>query len=143
MNNAYRGDIDVFETMLKFALKVPTKHANLKLPGFPHEFDLFVPSSTPRFGIVFHTGGGGTKNGAEESLGSSAEWAEEHRVVVAVPQGQSITFMSMSFALRIAAIQWRMLLLCTHVPCLAVIFAIVVFSVYFLFFFLSRAMVFK
>ena len=90
MNNAYRGDIDVFETMLKFAMKAPTKRANLKLPGFPHEFDLFVPSTTPRFGIVFLHGGGGTKNGAEESLGLTAEWAEEHRVVVAVPQGQSI-----------------------------------------------------
>ena len=55
MNNAYRGDIDVFETMLKFVLKVPTKHANLKLPGFPHEFDLFVPSSTRASVSYFYT----------------------------------------------------------------------------------------
>ena len=57
MINADRGDIDVFETMLKFVLKVPTKHANLKLPGFPHEFDLLVPSST-RLHVFLHGGGG-------------------------------------------------------------------------------------
>jgi poly(3-hydroxybutyrate) depolymerase len=102
MLNADRGDIDVFETMLKFALKVdtppaemptkhvPTKHSDLTLPGYPHKFDLFVPSSTPRYGIVFLHGGGGSKNGTEISLGLTVQWAEEHRVVVAVPQGQSV-----------------------------------------------------
>ena len=99
MINADRGDIDVFETMLKFALqedpnippaKVPTKHTDLTLPGHPHTFDVYVPSSAPRDGIVFLHGGGGNKTGTERSLGLTAQWAEEHRVVVAVPQGQSV-----------------------------------------------------
>ena len=64
--------------------------ADLEITGYPHKIDLFVPSSTPLYGMVFLHGGGGTKDGVEISLGLTVEWAEEHRVVVAVPQGQSL-----------------------------------------------------
>ena len=124
--NANRADSDVFETMLKFALKVdtntppakvPTKHADLTLPGYPHKFDLFVPSSAPLYGIVFLHGGGGNKTGAEISLGLTVQWAEEHHVVVAVPQGQSVDTCGehkFSLCMAVVSVVASVLCICEH-----------------------------
>jgi poly(3-hydroxybutyrate) depolymerase len=89
--NSYLGDMDVFETMLKFSLPGEAKNTDLTLNGFPHKFDAFAPSSsTPRYGLVFLHGGGGTKEGAEDALKLTLQWAEDNSVVVVVPQGQAV-----------------------------------------------------
>eukprot|EP01052_Picozoa_sp_SAG31_P043227 SAG31_NODE_7133_length_1780_cov_2.048780_1_plen_371_part_00 len=72
--------------------------ANARVEGFPHLIDIAAPSSAagidgqsqPAAALVFLHGGGGTKEGVEVELGVTAEWAQTHRTVVAVPQGQSL-----------------------------------------------------
>lgn len=82
--------------------------ANTRVEGFPHLIDIAAPS--PAAGtdgqpqrapaVVFLHGGGGTKEGVEVTLGVTAEWAQTHQTIVAVPQGQSLQ-------------------VCSHPPCTA------------------------
>ena len=69
---------------------------NARVEGFPHQIDIAAPSPSPDGqplrspALVFLHGGGGTKEGVEDQLGLTAEWAETQRTIVAVPQGQSL-----------------------------------------------------
>ena len=71
---------------------------NRRVDGFPHLIDIAVPSPEsdgrprPAAALVFLHGGGGTKEAVEgaSQLDVTAEWAQTHRTVVAVPQGQSL-----------------------------------------------------
>ena len=70
-------------------LEAPYVLTNQTIPGFPHLYDVFHPSSPTNGGMIFLHGGGGIKENVENSLNASLELAERHSMLVVFPQGQS------------------------------------------------------
>ena len=75
---------------LAIALEAPYVLTDQAIPGFPHLYDVFHPSSTTNGGMIFLHGGGGIKENVEKSLKVSLDLAERHSMVLVFPQGQSM-----------------------------------------------------